>query len=60
MKKLIKLVLPIVLILAVVFSFGACSSGKEEAAETPENSMAEEMKNDGTDEIEEQSGDFRC
>ena len=57
MKKFIKLVLPIVLILAVVFSFGACSSGKEEAAETPENSMAEEMKNDGTDEIEEQSGE---
>ena len=57
MKKFIKLVLPIVLILAVVFSFGACSSGKEDTAEAPENSMAEEMKNDGADEIEEQSGE---
>lgn len=33
MKKLIKLVLPIVLILAVVFSFGACSSGKPKKSE---------------------------
>ena len=57
MKKFVKLVLPVVLILAVVLSFGACSSGKEDTAETPENSMAEEMKNDGADEIEEQSGE---
>lgn len=33
MKKFIKLVLPIVLILAVVFSFGACSSGKPKKSE---------------------------
>lgn len=33
MKKLIKLVLPIVLILAVVLSFGACSSGKPKKSE---------------------------
>lgn len=57
MKKFVKLVLPIVLILAVVLSFGACSSGKEDTAETPENSMAEEIKNDGADEVEEQSGE---
>ena len=36
MKKFVKLVLPIVLILAVVLSFGACSSGKEDTAEMPE------------------------
>ena len=33
MKKFIKLVLPIVLILAVVLSFGACSSGKTKKSE---------------------------
>ena len=33
MKKLIKFVLPIVLILAVVLSFGACSSGKPKKSE---------------------------
>lgn len=33
MKKFIKLVLPIVLILAVVLSFGACSSGKPKKSE---------------------------
>lgn len=33
MKKFVKLVLPIVLILAVVLSFGACSSGKPKKSE---------------------------
>ena len=33
MKKFVKLVLPVVLILAVVLSFGACSSGKPKKSE---------------------------